>query len=270
MVDVGLAYGAELKAEGLAAPYKVSTWDSIPANQKDPDGAWYGDYYGVLVFEVNKDTVASSPTDWPDLLKDDYAYSVALGGDPRVAAQGMLAVYAAGLSSTKGDATKVTDAGLEFFAKLNKVGNFVPHVGSANSLAQGTTSIIVRWDYNALADRDALKGSTAVDIVVPKTGIVGSEYVQAISAFAPHPNAARLWMEYLYSDEGQLTYLKAYCHPIRFNTLVKENKIPPDLMAKLPQAEPYARAKFPTVAEQDSIKAAISAQWYRVVDVAVK
>ena len=30
-----------------------------------------------------------------------------------------------------------------------------------------------------------------------------------------HPNAAKLWMEFLYSDEGQIIWMKGYCHPIR-------------------------------------------------------
>ena len=46
-------------------------------------------------------------------------------------------------------------------------------------------------------------------------------YVQAISAYAPHPAAAKLWMEYLYSDEGQTAWLKGYCHPARFNAMAK-------------------------------------------------
>src|SRR5687768_17871982 len=53
VIDVGLSFGPSSKAEGLIQPYKVSTWDSIPEHQKDPDGYWYGDYYGVLAFEVN-------------------------------------------------------------------------------------------------------------------------------------------------------------------------------------------------------------------------
>ena len=72
-------------------------------------------------------------------------------------------------------------------------------------------------------------------------------YVQAISAFAPHPNAAKLWMEWLYSDEGQIGFLKGYCHPIRFQNLVESKKVPADLLAKLPPAESYAKAVFPTL-----------------------
>ena len=160
--------------------------------------------------------------------------------------------------------------GSKFFAELNKSGNFVPVIGKAASLAQGATPIIVRWDYNALADRDTLKGNPKVDVVVPKTGVVAGVYVQAISAYAPHPNAAKLWMEYLYSDEGQIGWLKGYCHPIRFNDLVETNKVPADVLAKLPPAEAYAKAVFPTLDEQKAAKDVITKQWDTVVGANVK
>ena len=48
---------------------------------------------------------------------------------------------------------------------------------------------------------------------MPKTGRFAGVYVQAISAYAPHPNAAKLWMEYLYSDEGQLIWLQRLLPP---------------------------------------------------------
>ena len=150
--------------------------------------------------------------------------------------------------------SKAAEAGLKFFADLNKAGNFVPVIGKAASLAQGATPIIIRWDYNALSDRDTLKGNPQVEVVVPKTGVVAGVYVQAISAFAPHPNAAKLWMEHLYSDEGQIAWLKGYCHPIRFQDLAKNNKIPADLLAKLPPAASYEKAVFPTLEQQDTAK----------------
>ena len=69
VIDVGYGFGPQLIEEGLVQPYKVSTWDSIPDDSKDPDGYWYGDYYGVLAFEVNSDVVTNVPQDWSDLLK---------------------------------------------------------------------------------------------------------------------------------------------------------------------------------------------------------
>ncbi len=270
VIDVGLSFGPSAKKEELLQPYKVATWSTIPDSQKDADGYWYGDYYGVLSFEVNADIVKKVPADWPDLLAADYKNMVALAGDPRVANQAIQGVFAAGLSAGKGDVAKAGDAGLKFFAELNKNGNFVPVIGKAAPLAQGATPIIVRWDYNALADRDTLKGNPKVEVVVPKTGVVAGVYVQAISAFAPHPNAAKLWMEYLYSDEGQLGWLKGYCHPIRFQDLVGSKKVPADVLAKLPSPAAYAQAVFPTLEQQGQSKGVITTQWDAVVGANVK
>ena len=270
VLDVGLSFGPSAKAEGLLQPYKVSTWDTIPDDQKDPEGYWYGDYYGVLAFEINADIVRKAPADWADLQAPEYKGAVALSGDPRVSNESIQGVFAAGLSATKGDVDQAAAAGLRFFAELNKSGNFVPVSGGAAPLAQGTTPIVIRWDYLALADRDTLKGNPPVDIVVPETGVIAGVYVQAISAYAPHPNAAKLWMEWLYSDQVQLQWLKGYCHPIRFKDLVKNNKVPADLLAKLPPAEAYDKALFPSLAQQGTAKEVITKQWDSAVGVTVK
>jgi putative spermidine/putrescine transport system substrate-binding protein len=103
VIDVGLSFGPSAKAEELIQPYKVATWDTIPDAAKDADGYWYGDYYGVLSFVVNKDLIKTTPQDWPDLLGADFANAVALAGDPRASNQAIQGVYAAGLSRTGGD-----------------------------------------------------------------------------------------------------------------------------------------------------------------------
>jgi putative spermidine/putrescine transport system substrate-binding protein len=270
VIDVGLSFGPTAKKDALVQPYKVSTWSTIPDSAKDAEGYWTGDYYGVLAFEVNADLVKKIPADWRDLLAADYKNAVSLAGDPRVANQAIQGVFAAGLAESKGDVAKAGEAGLKFFSELNKKGNFVPVIGKAASLAQGATPIIVRWDYNALADRDTLKGNPKVEIVVPKSGVVAGVYVQAISAFAPHPNAAKLWLEYLYSDEGQLGWLKGYCHPIRFLDLVKNKKVPADVLAKLPPAAAYDKAVFPTLEQQGQSSGIITKQWDTVVGANVK
>ena len=270
MIDVGLSFGPTAQKEGLLMPYKVSTWSTIPDSAKDADGYWYGDYYGVLSFEINADLIKKLPADWSDLQGADYKNAVSLAGDPRASNQAIQGVFAAGLSSANGDVAKAADAGLQYFAQLNKNGNFVPTIGKAGTLAQGATPVILRWDYNALADRDTLKGNPAVTVVVPETGVVAGVYVQGISAYAPHPNAAKLWMEFLYSDAGQLGWLKGYCHPIRFQNLVETKKIPAELLAALPPASSYAKAVFPTLDEQAQAKGVITKQWDSVVGANVK
>jgi len=265
VIDVGLAFGPQAKEEGLIQPYKVSTWDDIPAEVKDADGYWYGDYYGVMSFIVNKDQVANTPTDWADLLKPEYAGQVALAGDPRASNQAILGVLAAGMGAGGAAGAEAGAKGLDYFKAMNEAGNFVPVIGKAGTLAQGSTPIIVTWDYNALSWRDTLKGNPPADVVVPATGVLAGVYVQAISAYAPHPNAAKLWMEYIYSDEGQNLWLKGYCHPARFNAMSAAGKIPAELMAALPPAEAYAKAYFPTLDEQAANKAAVTEGWDKVV-----
>lgn len=265
VLDVGLAFGPLAKSEGLTQAYKVATWDEIPDAIKDAEGHWYGDYYGVMSFIVNTDLVENVPQDWADLLKPEYAGQVALAGDPRASNQAILGVLAAGMATGAAPGEAAGKAGLEFFKALNDAGNFVPVIGKAGTLAQGTTPIIIMWDYNALSARDTLAGNPPVEVVVPKSGVLAGVYVQAISAYAPQPNAAKLWMEYLYSDEGQLGWLKGYCHPARFNAMAAAGKIPQDLLDALPPAESYEAAYFPTLEEVDANKAAVTGGWDAVV-----
>ena len=269
VIDVGLAFGPQAAKDGLIQPYKVSTWNEIPADAKDAGGHWYGDYYGVMAILVNTDIISKVPADWKDLLDPAYANAVALSGDPRAAAQAVQAVYAAGLSETGKD-DGAAKAGLKFFGDLNAKSNFVPVIGKAASIAQGSTPVLIGWDYNLFAWRDSFKGNPQVKIVVPQSQVLAGVYIQAISAYAPHPNAAKLWMEYLYSDEGQLGWLKGYCHPIRFNALAKAGKISKELLDALPPPENYAKAVFPTIEQQNAAKQVITKEWDSAVGANVK
>ncbi|HUP54391.1 MAG TPA: extracellular solute-binding protein [Methylomirabilota bacterium] len=262
VLDVGLSFGPSAKAEGLTQPYKVKTWDTIPAEAKDADGAWWGDYYGVLSFEVNTDVVKNVPQDWADLLKPEYKGMVTLAGDPRTSSQAIMSVYAASLAN--GGSLDDAGPGLAFFKQLNAAGNLKVAKAVSASIASGETPIAIRWTYNALSNRDATaaSGGPKIEVVVPKSGRFGGVYVQAISAYAPHPNAAKLWEEFLYSDEGQNIWLKGYCHPIRYTDLTTNKKVPAEQLAKLPDV---AGAVFPSLAQLDAANKLITGSWDKEV-----
>lgn len=262
VIDVGFAFGPSSKSENLLMPYKVSTWDSIPADAKDADGYWYGDYYGVLAFLVNTDVQPDVPADWADLLDPKYAGQVALSGDPRTSNQAIQSVFAAALAN--GGSLDDAQAGLDYFAELNAAGSLIPLIANNGLVAKGEIPIRITWDYNGLAAIDSFAGNPTAQVVVPASGRFAGVYVQAISAYAPHPNAAKLWMEYLYSDEGQLIWLSppGYCHPIRQADLEARGVIPADLLAKLPSIE---GAVFPTVDQLDAAKVLITENWDAVV-----
>jgi putative spermidine/putrescine transport system substrate-binding protein len=265
VIDVGLDFAVQARKAKLLAPYKVATWDSIPASAKDPDGAWYGDYYGVLAFETNRGAGARPPTDWADLLEPRYADQIGLAGDPRLSGQAIETVYAAALAN--GGSLDNAKPGLDFFAKLHKVGNLVPTIATPDSIDQGPTPITVRWTYNALAHRDRASGTPDIDVTVPATGRLGGIFVQAISASALHPNAARLWMEFLYSDEGQNIWLKGNCLPIRYDDLAAHDAIPADVLANLPDV---SGAVFPTLNQLNAASTLISQGWNAAVGVDIR
>ena len=268
VIDVGFGFGPQLVAEGITQPYQVSTWDTIPDNVKNADGYWYGDYYGVLALQTNTDVVENAPDEWADLLDAQYEGQVALAGDPRTSNQAIQSVFVTAL--VNGGSLDDAAPGLAFWADVVAEGNFVPVISTDGTFARGETPITVQWDYLALADRDVFGDNPTTVINIPSDAVWGGVYIQGISAYAPHPNAAKLWMEHLYSDEGQLLWLKGYCHPIRYTDLASRGVIPADLADALPPAELYAQATFPTIEQLSAARELITTQWDTVVGVDVE
>jgi putative spermidine/putrescine transport system substrate-binding protein len=269
VIDVGVKYGPPSVSGGILQPYKVTSWETIPGSAKDAHGNWYGGYYGVVSFEVNTALVKEVPSDWSDLLKPAYKKSIALSGDPTVSgnalSQAAFAVWSASLAN--GGSLDDAQPGLAFFKQLNAAGNLVPVVGTTATVASGQTPIRITWTYSALADRDYLRGAPPITVVVPSRGRLGGTAAQAISAFAPHPNAAKLWEEYLYSDQGQLTWLKNYCSPIRYEDLKSRGIIPPEISARVPDT---SGTMLPTVDQIEKAGNLIVKGWAKTVGVAVK
>ena len=272
IVDVGYAYGKTGKDAGDYQPYKVSTWDKVPDTilgipAKDPEAYWTGGYYGVMAFEINNDVVQNPPANWADLLKPEYKGQVALSGDPRSSNQAIQAVFASALGN--GGSLDNAEPGLEFFKKLNQAGNFVPVIAKPGTITQGATPIAIAWDYLAFGDRDTANGNPPITVNYPSPTIA-SMYVQAISAYAPHPNCAKLWMELLHSDKGQLAWMKGYAHGVNQADMEARGVIPADLKAKLPASSAYASAVAPTPDQIDKAKGIITKSWDTVVGANVK
>jgi len=263
VVDIGVGHTATAMTDGLLAKYKVADWDTI--EMKNPDGFWWAEYYGVLVFEVVKPDIEESPKDWEDLLKPEYKGKVAMAGDVLKSNQSVQTVLAAGLSRTGGDIEKAPEAGLQFWKEMVDAGNFIPVISDQGRIAARETLITMEWDYLALANRDALAGNPELEIVVPDSGVIAGPYAGGVSAYAPHPYAARLWWEFVMSDEGQNLYLKGYAHPIRFNDMVSRGVVPQEMLDKLPPAEAYQKATFLTVDQLQTANLYITENWRSVV-----
>lgn len=244
IADVGFVWGPKAISQGLVSPYKHSYWNDIPANLKDPNGNWCVEYWGAMAFVVNTDIVKNPPTSFAELLTGNYKNMVGIDGDPRQATDAMMAVYSAALATA--GSTSSIQPGIDYFAKLKKSGNFTSARASIANMTKGEVAIAVIWDYLGLGFRDQLAGKPHLTVSIPTDGSLAGTYILIINKTAPDPFAARLWSEYLFSDEGQLDFLRGYAHPVRYNVLQAAGKIPADLAAKLPSSEQYTKVQFVT------------------------
>jgi len=244
----------------MFAAYKVATFNDVPANLKDPNGLWVNDYGGYMSIGYNAGKVPA-PVTVADLLKPVYKGKVALNGDPTKAGAGFSGVVMAALS--QGGTADDISKGVAFFAALKAAGNFLPVDPDPATIKSGQTPVVIDWDYLNVGQGVQLKGTMDWKTVVPAGAVVGGYYVQAINKDAPHPAAARLWQEYLYSDEGQNQWLKGGARPVREAAMVAAGTIDKAAYAALPKA--VGTPVFLTSAQNDKAKAYLSANWAKAM-----
>jgi putative spermidine/putrescine transport system substrate-binding protein len=257
-VDVTVSLAVDATREGLYGRYFVSNFATIPRAMKDTRGYWWGDYWGAVSIGYNQNLISNPPTSFKDLLKPEYKGKVALNGSPLQSGSAIAGVFAAALAN--GGSAKDVGPGIDWWAQLKKAGNYIPIQTTPQTVASGQTPISIDWDYNNLAYVSEFPAARW-KVNIPTDGVYGGYYVQAINATAPHPWSARLWEEFLFSDQGQILWLKGFTHPARFNDLAKRKKLPKSLLNALPPAAIYAKAKFASIPQQTAAKNLIAAQW---------
>jgi putative spermidine/putrescine transport system substrate-binding protein len=253
--DLGLTVTRQNTA--MFAPYKVATWDEIPANLKDETGLYTGDYGGYM--SIGYDSAKyPAPTSLNDLLDAKYKGAVALNGDPTQAGAAFAAVGLATVQS--GGTLDDFTPGIDFFAKMKSAGNLLKVDVTSATVKSGETPVVFDWDYlNAAHTKD--KASWKVSIL-PGTGYA-AYYNQAINKDAAHPAAARLWEEFLYSDQAQNLWLKGGARPVRMEAMTKAGTIDKALAAALPTAP--AESVVPTTAQSDAAGKLLGDKWAAAV-----
>ena len=257
-VDVGVSFAIAGANEGLYAKYFNTNYKTIPRALKDTRGYWMGDYWGAVSIGVNKSLVSTPPASFKDLLKPEYKGKVAINGSPLSSNSAVSVVIASALAN--GGSLNDVTAGIDFWAQMKKSGNYIPVQTTPQTVSSGQTPISLDWDYNNIAYVAEFPAANW-GFTVPADGVYGGPYAQAINATAPHPWAARLWEEFLYSDQGQIIWLKGGAHPARFADLVARKVIPKAVLASLPSAAIYNKVKFASLGQQAKAKALIAQQW---------
>ena len=257
VVDVGPSFAVEGSTSHLWAPYQVATWSSIPANAKDPNGDWYADYGGYVAIGYDPAKVKVAPTSFASLTNPAYKNMIGLNNSPTTAGAAFAAVYAAALAN--GGSFSNIEPGVQYFAHLKQIGNFVPTaIGGPTTVQNGTTPILIWWDY--LLESEVKPVVPGFKIVIPSDASYASYYDQAISATAPDPAAARLWEEYLYSTTGQNLWLQGFTRPIELSTLAAAGTVNKAAEAALPPA-PAGSLTFPSSAQSATAETVVTKNW---------
>ncbi|MFJ3978715.1 ABC transporter substrate-binding protein [Streptomyces sp. NPDC090021] len=262
VLDLGTSFAVSGAQQDLFAPYKVASFGDIPSGQRDDQARWYNDYGGYISIGCDASRVKNCPTTFKDLLKPEYKGQVALNGNPTKSGSAFGGVYAAALAN--GGSLDDIQPGIDFFGQLKKNGNYTPVESTPATVEKGETPISIDWDYLNAGYADQFKGK-GVDwkVAVPDDGKYAQYYAQAINKDAPHPAAARLWQEWLYSAEGQNLWLKGYARPVLMAAMDGAGTLDKAAAAKLPQVS--GTPTFPTEAQQTKAKGVLAQSWGKAV-----
>ncbi|MEE0751929.1 ABC transporter substrate-binding protein [Frisingicoccus sp.] len=206
--DVGFAFGQQAIDEDLVQGYKTSYWDSVPDWAKAEDGKWMVAYTGATTFLTNTEQVENVPTSWADIKAGDY--KVALGdiGGGTAQAAVIASAYAFG-----GDLNNL-DPAFEFWTELAEAGRINTLDILQQNFETGEIAVGVIWSYTAVPYKDQIT-QYKMEATIPSDGSVMSGYASVINKYAPHPHAAALAREWIFSDAGQANLAKAGAIPTR-------------------------------------------------------
>jgi putative spermidine/putrescine transport system substrate-binding protein len=252
-----LGQSAALANTALFAPYRVATFGDVSDAFKDPGGAWVNDYGGYMSIGFDSSKVPPI-TGVNDLLKSEFAGKVALNGDPTQSGAAFLGVMM--VSVSQGGSPDDITPGVEFFRKLRQAGNFLPIDPTPATIESGETPVVIDWDYLNVAETRKLP---SWQVVIPPNAAVAAYYFQAVSKDAPHPAAARLWQEFLYSDEGQNLYLQGGARPVRADTMAIKGTIDHAAYQVLPPVD--GAATFVSVEQDKMATEYLKANWANAI-----
>jgi len=196
--DVGLGTAVKYLNTGTFAPYKVRNWSLLQfAKDIDPSAQVTPAYTGTLT--IGYSGTLGTITKLDDLFDPKFKGKVALNGDPlgsSTATNGIFMINKA-LGGTFDDVSKA----VAWFAKLKALGNFILVDPTEATVLSGQTPVVID---NGYVQAGVVKKLAAVGMSwkMFTPAAVGSTYNSAVSAWAPHPACARLWMEYTLSEAG--------------------------------------------------------------------
>ncbi len=182
-----------LKEKKLLAQYTPAGIEKFPAGFKDKDGYYFGlrATVSTIFYNTKAMSAAEAPKTWKDLLDPKWKGKMVTA---HPGYSGVIATHVLAL---------VNLHGWDYFKQLAQ--NRLMIVQSANdpptTVASGERLVAVNGgEYSAYQLK---KKGNPIEIVYPKEGVPLIVSPTAITVFAPHPNAAKLFTDFTFTRECQ-------------------------------------------------------------------
>jgi iron(III) transport system substrate-binding protein len=184
-----------LKEKKLLLKYTPAGAERFPAGFKDKDGFYYGLRATVNVIAYNTKAVPAgeAPKTWKDLLAPKWKGKLVTA---HPGYSGVIATHVLALTHL---------LGWDYFKALGQQNVMIVQsaVDPSGVVASGERPVAVNGgDYTFYQSK---KAGNPVEIVYPKEGVPLVVSPTAIAAFAPHPNAAKLFTDFTFTREVQQT-----------------------------------------------------------------
>jgi len=224
------ASAVDAQGKGLLAPFKPVNFERLPEVFRAPDGEWFTIHQLVIAFIVNKKLVQNVPESWADLLKPEYKNSIVYL-DPRSTGVGQVLSFAANFGNG-GDMDNVKP-GIDYLTRLHKAGNVLRTEGTTPyaKFVKGEIPIWISYENDGLKAKYVDGMGDEVAVVIPKEASVAAPYAISMVKNGPNPNAAKLWLNWTLSDQGQQIFAEGFVRPS-----VPGIELPADVAEKMPPA----------------------------------
>ncbi|MBP2250977.1 putative spermidine/putrescine transport system substrate-binding protein [Halarchaeum solikamskense] len=238
----GYTYGIVAHNDGFTQAYKPTGWDKVPESLKTSDGHVTATRRVTTAVTYRKDLYEErgleKPTTWADLLQPEITQDLAL--QTPQAAVGLAAALS--INNARGGTMDDFQPVIDYYNRIQEGGAEF----TDNFLAQfsrGEYATFIRYDYSGLDlkynNSEVPEEDVGVALLGGENGNKGAlnmPYGYALLKNAPNPGAAKLFMDYVLSLEGQRQFLDAYVRPIRSSEL----ELPDEFIAP----EEYERTEF--------------------------
>lgn len=241
---------------GVVEGYKPVNFDRLPEALRSTDAQWFTVHTLSVAFLVNTKLVKNVPKSWADLLKPEYKNAVVYQ-DPRSTGQGQVVTFAASFGN--GGSMDDITPGIDYLGKLSKAGNVLRTVGTTPyaQFLKGEIPIWIGYENDGLKAKFTDGMADGVAVVIPEEASAAAPYAISLVKNGPNPNAGKLWLNFIMSDEGQKIFAEGYVRPS-----VKDIKLPETVVAKMPAA---VQIRPLDISKATAKKAEIDAGWAKAV-----